>query len=907
MIQVYYGESEVARVRENTGCFDVGRVHQALEACSGDVDTAVEWLIEAMATDPNSCDPATAPASSEHAIEASTHASTPRSAASVDDAMASAEGIASHRHWPSSGDEPLEDKGKGTSTCSYRVAEKAESDTLAGTDVLDERESCRARIAMKCGHTSALVKGLTMCKKKDRSRFCNVSSTSADNSPEPVIATCSEKLQLHASLKSSSSTFSTPEIVNDSATRAVGRTLSSGSHALSHSSAERSTAEQVPNIQQSNSINAIPSPYPTAIALQSNKGCTSNGMISCPQQKIPFLKHTLNQNSAASPLHHKREWRLCASCAGADDSALGSKQRPAVCEGPAGVIDACHGCAPEIYGVQHVVCCGSSNKASVCDSCGAAIACRRGKNVAISSKHCEAASCDDVSTSNAHQCSAEKNAGDSVLPIHARCNSKSVTGGCDARSDVVAEELSSKVPEGAGYHANGRQKGTSIVHGAQDDQFEIPVANGTGTQAAHQDFQPESLLVYGKTDQLRRVTPCGAAREHANMSKVAQRESLEDGLTPDNDSGVCARVCSTGDCQTCSGRRAQAELSSSQEVLLHVDSSRVLTSAHRNVEGSTGEQEAKQVDACAQVVAASSDSWRQCSRTQGMDMYEVAAGTAHSSICSTSYTADMTTQGARKDGAGLKKDADNHINMVGSSVSDTTTAELGLLEECLHSSRPPDQAFWKIAGGLDRNAPDLAVCNDQQRENVKGRQLECAADSEVQEDLVGEGKRETEGHGPAPMQGEALATKYAPTSVEVAMVRKGVHHAAAGDLTALGKGKAARHGQGRDPVLESTESASETPKSIKLAEADLGKKGAGGGGNGKLAKGVAARKLSAAVKRPANNKPCPCGSGRKYKQCCKLLEDQRLRKQGDRARARKASALRSTAGLAALHLQVLDI
>lgn len=53
-VQGVYGEKDVAQVSQNTLCFDVDRVHAALQACSGDVDAAVEWLIEALGRDPAS-------------------------------------------------------------------------------------------------------------------------------------------------------------------------------------------------------------------------------------------------------------------------------------------------------------------------------------------------------------------------------------------------------------------------------------------------------------------------------------------------------------------------------------------------------------------------------------------------------------------------------------------------------------------------------------------------------------------------------------------------------------------------------------------------------------------------------------------------------------------------------------
>ena len=56
-----------------------------------------------------------------------------------------------------------------------------------------------------------------------------------------------------------------------------------------------------------------------------------------------------------------------------------------------------------------------------------------------------------------------------------------------------------------------------------------------------------------------------------------------------------------------------------------------------------------------------------------------------------------------------------------------------------------------------------------------------------------------------------------------------------------------------------------------------------------------------APRRPANNKRCPCGSGRKYKQCCKLKDS------APGGRVTSSRAQLSRADLAARHLQTLDL
>ena len=73
--------------------------------------------------------------------------------------------------------------------------------------------------------------------------------------------------------------------------------------------------------------------------------------------------------------------------------------------------------------------------------------------------------------------------------------------------------------------------------------------------------------------------------------------------------------------------------------------------------------------------------------------------------------------------------------------------------------------------------------------------------------------------------------------------------------------------------------------------------------------GKAARRRAAAEKRPAKNKLCPCGSGRKYKNCCKVGDERRLRVAApvDRAGSNRGAETHAAARLAALHLQVLDI
>jgi hypothetical protein len=185
MMQVCYGEREVARVKENTGCFDTDRVHRVLHACGGDVDVAVEQLIEAMANDPDPHDPAASHTVPEE--DRNAHSPTPESTEAI---------TTRHRLCPagSSGVKGNDDVAD--------AAVKEEADIATPISILAGEKACEeAELSSNLTQTPVKEAGLHH-KEVEGKEYDSVSAPSAERSAHREPGGSSEKVQAGAGLGS---------------------------------------------------------------------------------------------------------------------------------------------------------------------------------------------------------------------------------------------------------------------------------------------------------------------------------------------------------------------------------------------------------------------------------------------------------------------------------------------------------------------------------------------------------------------------------------------------------------------------------------------------------------------------------------------------------------------------------